>query len=83
MYFNYVYFWNHEMNNPILVPWKALWSENVIGTYFFENDNGTTVTVYSERYGHMIWLLVHRKGNQTYRQISTIKYLPQELHAAR
>ena len=34
--------------------WCALWSEGVIGPYFFENDDGTTVTVNSERYGHMI-----------------------------
>ena len=26
----------------------------MIGPYFFENDNGTTVTVNSELYGHMI-----------------------------
>ena len=32
----------------------ALWSEGVIGPYFFENEDGTTVTVNSERYGHMI-----------------------------
>jgi len=34
--------------------WCAFWSEGVIGPYFFENDDGTTVTVNSERYGHMI-----------------------------
>ena len=32
----------------------ALWSEDVIGTYFFENDDGATVTVNAERYGHLI-----------------------------
>ena len=32
----------------------ALWSEVVIGPYFFENDDGTTVTVNSERYDHML-----------------------------
>ena len=26
----------------------------MIGPYFFKNDNGTTVTVNSKRYGHMI-----------------------------
>ena len=34
--------------------WCALWSEKVLGSYFFENDNETTVTPNSERYGHMI-----------------------------
>ena len=28
--------------------WCALWSECVIRPYFFENDDGTTVTVNSE-----------------------------------
>ena len=34
--------------------WCALWPENVIGPYFFENEDGTAVNVNSERYGHMI-----------------------------
>ena len=34
--------------------WYALWSEDVIEPYFFENDDGTTVVNNSERYGHMI-----------------------------
>ena len=34
--------------------WCALWSEGVIGPYFFENDNGKTDIVNSEHYGHMI-----------------------------
>ena len=34
--------------------WCALWSEGVIGPYFLENDDGMTVTVKSEHYGHMI-----------------------------
>ena len=34
--------------------WCALWSEDVIGPYFFEDDDGTTVTVNAEHYGHMI-----------------------------
>ena len=29
--------------------WCAVWSEGVIGSYFFEKDKGTTVTVNSER----------------------------------
>ena len=32
----------------------AFWSEGVIGPCLFENDYGTTITVNSERYGHMI-----------------------------
>ena len=39
---------------PVKVTAKRdLWSEGVIGPYLLENDDGTTVTVYSERYGHM------------------------------
>ena len=34
--------------------WCALWAEGVIGPYFVENDDGTTITANSERYGHMI-----------------------------
>ena len=32
----------------------ALWSQGMIGPYIFEKDDGTNVTVSSERYGHMI-----------------------------
>lgn len=34
--------------------WCALWSGGVIGPYFFENDQGETVTVDGERYRRMI-----------------------------
>ena len=34
--------------------WCAVWSEFVIGPYFFENDNGTTAIINSRRYSHMI-----------------------------
>ena len=34
--------------------WCALLSEVVIEPYFFETNGRTTVTVNSERYGHMI-----------------------------
>ena len=34
--------------------WRVLWFESVIGPYFFENDDGITVTVNSKRYDHMI-----------------------------
>ena len=37
-----------------VTAWCALWSESMIGSYFFENDDETTVTVNSERYDHMI-----------------------------
>ena len=30
-----------------ITVWYALWSEGVIGLYFCENDDGTTVTVNS------------------------------------
>ena len=36
-----------------ITVWCTLWSERVIGPYFFENHYRTTVTVSSERYGHM------------------------------
>ena len=32
----------------------AFWSEGVIAPYFFESDDGTTITVNWERYGGMI-----------------------------
>ena len=38
----------HQENVTV---WCALWSESMIGLYFFENNNETTVTVNSERYG--------------------------------
>jgi len=34
--------------------WCALWSGGVIGPYFFENNEGQTVTVNGERYRSMI-----------------------------
>ena len=34
--------------------WCALYSEVMIGPYFYENEDGTIVTVNSERYGHTI-----------------------------
>ena len=38
----------------LFTVWCALWSEVMIGPYFFENNDGKTVTVNSERYDHMI-----------------------------
>ena len=37
-----------------MTVWCALWSEGVVGPYFFENKDGTTVTVNSDRYDRMI-----------------------------
>ena len=37
----------------------ALWSEGMIGLYFFEDDDGTTVTVNSERCGHMTFFVCY------------------------
>ena len=55
----------------------ALLFEDVIGPYFFKNDDRTTVTVNSERYGHMItdlfWLLLK---NMIWRICSFNKTVP-------
>ena len=37
-----------------ITVWCALWSVDVIGLYFIENDDGTTVTVNSKHYGRMV-----------------------------
>ena len=42
------------LHSEKVTVWCALWAEGVIGPYFFENDDGTIVTVNSEHYGHMI-----------------------------
>ena len=53
--------------------WCALWSEGVIGPYFFENDDEMTVTVHSERYGHMITAIeVYDLGNIWFQQDDAI-----------
>ena len=64
---NKIFFNNHSVvsENPQVIEerslhpekatvYYALWSEIVIGPYFFENDDEITFTVNSERYGHMI-----------------------------
>ena len=38
--------------------WHALWFEGVMGPYFFNNDDGTTVTANSEHYGVMVVAVV-------------------------
>lgn len=41
--------------HPLKVTvWCAIWSGGIIGPYFFENENGVTVTVNGERYRDMI-----------------------------
>ena len=59
---NYL-FWGSEKPQVIeerslhpekVTVWCALCSDGVIGPSFFENDDGTTETVISERYGHII-----------------------------
>ena len=42
------------LHPPKVTVWCALWSGGVIGPYFFENDDGETVTVNGERYGRML-----------------------------
>ena len=44
-----------ESTHPEKVTiWCPLWCEGVIGTYFFENIDSTTLTLNSECYVHMI-----------------------------
>lgn len=42
------------MHPPKVTVWCALWSGGIIGPYFFENDEGDTVTVNGDRYGKML-----------------------------
>ena len=59
-----------------VTDWRALRSEGVIGPYF-ENDDGTTVTVNSKRYGHMViefFCLLLR--NTTWRRCGFNKMVP-------
>ena len=37
-----------------VIVWWALWSDGVIGPYFFENAQEMAITANSERYGHML-----------------------------
>ena len=65
--------WGSEIPQVIketpLNPEKVtLWSVGVIGPYFFENDDGTTVTVNSEGYGHIkntTWRRYHMPHNSS------------------
>lgn len=42
------------LHPPKVTVWCALWAGGVIGPYFFEDGQGRTVTVNSQRYGSMI-----------------------------
>ena len=42
------------LHPEIITVWYALWSEVVIELYLFKNDDGITVTINSEQYGHTI-----------------------------
>ena len=48
---------NKALHQEKVIVWCAFWCEGGIERYFFENDDRTTVTVNSERYGHMITAL--------------------------
>jgi hypothetical protein len=45
----------HErhLHSAAVAVWRAISSNGVIGSYFFENDDGHKVTVTSARYVHM------------------------------
>lgn len=56
-------YWSHEnprekhqtpLHSPKVTVWAAISSRGIIGPYFFENNNGLTVTVNSNRYAAMI-----------------------------
>lgn len=56
-------YWSHEnprekhetpLHSPKVTVWAAISSRGIIGPYFFENNNGQTVTVNSDRYAAMI-----------------------------
>ena len=49
----------HELHqtplyDPKVTIWCAVWSRGVIGTYFFEDEDGQAITVTSQRYTEMI-----------------------------
>lgn len=46
----------HEvpLHSPKVTVWCGVWSERVIGPYFFEDDNNSWVTVNGVRYRAMI-----------------------------
>jgi hypothetical protein len=40
--------------NTKVTTWCAIWSRGVIGPYFFEDEDGSTITVTSQSYTEMI-----------------------------
>lgn len=44
----------HQMHPQKVTVWCGLWSQGVIGPYFFEDDDGAAVTVNGNRYRNML-----------------------------
>jgi len=46
----------HErpLHSPQVVVWCAISAQGITGPYFFEGDDGVSVTVNAERYNHML-----------------------------
>jgi hypothetical protein len=46
----------HErlLHSPHVIVWCAISAQGIIGPYFFESDDGVSVTVDVERYNHML-----------------------------
>ena len=38
------------MQSLLLTVWYGLWSEGIIGPYFLNNEDGTTMTAYGDTY---------------------------------
>ena len=49
---------------PKLTVWCGLWANDIIGPYFFENDDGATVTVNSGHYRNMLREFLWPKLNE-------------------
>lgn len=48
-----------QLHSPKVTVWCAISGSGIIGPYFFENQNGASVTVNSERYVNMIETYFH------------------------
>jgi hypothetical protein len=46
----------HEqpLHSPHVILWCVIPAQGIIGPYFFEGDDGVSVTVNAERYNHML-----------------------------
>jgi hypothetical protein len=42
------------LHSPQVVVWCAISAQGIIGPYFFEGDDGVSVTVNAKRYNHML-----------------------------